>query len=286
MPMVNKKTDLFIQKAKDVHGNKYDYNDVIYLSAKTKVILRCKIHGTFEQTPTNHLSGKGCKKCSIENRSKLFKTSQENYIKQVRAVHGARYDLSQIKYINAHTNIKVICHKHGAFSPSPQRFKKGSNCPKCNSESKTDKSIYIREDIITEFIKIHGDQYDYSKVIYKTKGKKVIFFCKKHGEFLQSPKQHIKGAGCPHCSGNVRFTTKTFLKELKNRGYWNNNYDYSQVEYVSAKKLIRVKDKSTETYHLANPYTMLNRGSKLDISNAEDKTKYTKTLMITQKLNT
>ena len=79
-----------------------------------------------------------------------------------------------------------------AFSPSPQRFKKGSNCPKCNSESKTDKSIYIREDIITEFIKIHGDQYDYSKVIYKTKGKKVIFFVKN----MENSYNHLSLGDC------------------------------------------------------------------------------------------
>ncbi|MDG1272297.1 MAG: helicase-related protein [Flavobacteriaceae bacterium] len=184
------------------------------------------------------------------------------------------FDYSQVEYKNAHTNIKVICKIHGEFFPSPQSFIRGSGCMKCYKESRVGKSKFNQNDIINEFKKVHGNRYNYSKVKFLTNNEKIIIVCSKHGEFLQAPKQHKKGAGCPACAGNIKFNTEIYLKELKNRGFWNNNYDYSEVNYVSMKKLIKIRDKTTNIYHLANPWTILNKGSGLDISNAENKTEY------------
>lgn len=58
----------FISKAKIKHNNKYDYSKVKYVNARTKVIIICKEHGEFSQTPTGHVSGNGCPKCAHEAR--------------------------------------------------------------------------------------------------------------------------------------------------------------------------------------------------------------------------
>lgn len=55
--------DEFIKKSNLIHYNEYDYSQVHYVNAKTKVKIICNKHGAFEQTPTNHLSGKGCSIC-------------------------------------------------------------------------------------------------------------------------------------------------------------------------------------------------------------------------------
>jgi hypothetical protein len=57
------KTSLFIEKANKIHNNKYDYSNTNYMSAHCKVIIICKEHGQFFQTPNGHLNNKGCKKC-------------------------------------------------------------------------------------------------------------------------------------------------------------------------------------------------------------------------------
>lgn len=66
--------ETFIEKAKVVHGNKYDYSKVEYINNKTKVCIICPIHGEFWITPSNHLLGRGCRECGIikqqENRKK------------------------------------------------------------------------------------------------------------------------------------------------------------------------------------------------------------------------
>ena len=57
------KTEEFIQKAKLVHGDKYDYSKVEYVNSHTKINIICPDHGIFEIRPTNHLCGIGCAKC-------------------------------------------------------------------------------------------------------------------------------------------------------------------------------------------------------------------------------
>lgn len=53
----------FINKANKIHNNKYDYSNTIYETSKKKVEIICSLHGSFWQTPGNHLKGMGCNKC-------------------------------------------------------------------------------------------------------------------------------------------------------------------------------------------------------------------------------
>ena len=80
-------TEEWIEKAKLIHGNKYDYYKVDYKNAHIKVIIICKIHKEFEQTPNHHISKKGgCPKCVGRN-----KTTNE-WIEQAKLIHGNKYD--------------------------------------------------------------------------------------------------------------------------------------------------------------------------------------------------
>jgi len=57
-------TEKFIEKAKKVHGDKYDYSLVNYTNNRTKVEIICKEHGVFIQTPEKHiLKSRGCPTC-------------------------------------------------------------------------------------------------------------------------------------------------------------------------------------------------------------------------------
>jgi hypothetical protein len=56
------------------------------------------------------------------------------------------------------------------------------------------------QSLIIKFVKIHGDNFDYSKVIYEGLTSKVIIICPEHGEFLQQPRLHLRGSnGCKIC---------------------------------------------------------------------------------------
>lgn len=62
------KNNYFGQQARAVHGNTYDYGDVVYINAKTKIKVVCGVHGVFEINPQEHLNGVGCPVCYNEQR--------------------------------------------------------------------------------------------------------------------------------------------------------------------------------------------------------------------------
>lgn len=73
---VRKTTAEFIESAREVHGDRYDYSEAVYTRAFGKVRIICPEHGVFEQTAHDHLGGSGCPKCW---RVKSWKTSLEKY---------------------------------------------------------------------------------------------------------------------------------------------------------------------------------------------------------------
>ena len=124
-------TEEFIQKAKAVHGNKYDYSKVEYVNTKTKVCIICPEHGEFWQTPEKHLKGQGCSKCRYLSISKRFSQGREKFIEKANVVHHNYYDYSEVDYVNGHTHVKIICPMHGIFFQDPASHLSGCRCPKC-----------------------------------------------------------------------------------------------------------------------------------------------------------
>ena len=93
------------------------------------------------------------------------------------------------------------------------------------------------EEFIRQARDVHGDKYDYSKTEYADAFTKVCIICPKHGEFPQSPHDHLKGCGCNRCRAeNVgnrrRLNTDVFIERAKK--IHNNKYDYSKTNYVDS----------------------------------------------------
>ena len=99
-------TEELISRAKLVHGNKYCYDDVVYINAKTKIKISCNEHGIFEQNPYDHLSGSGCQKCKTKNLIIRKTKSIVNFIKDANNIHNNKYNYD--KFIYVHGKIKGI----------------------------------------------------------------------------------------------------------------------------------------------------------------------------------
>jgi len=220
-------TNSFIKRAKEVHGDKYDYSKVKYINSRTKVCIICPEHGEFWQKPYSHLKGFGCSRCGGTG-----KVSLDEFIKRAKEVHGDKYDYSKVEYKGMHTKVCIICPEHGEFWQKPSNhisLKQG--CPMCNNRSYNTKSFIKRAR------EVHGDKYDYSKVEYINAHTKVCIICSEHGEFWQRPNDHLNGCGCPNCGReNVwntrgRITTEEFIKRA--REVHGDKYDYSKVEYIN-----------------------------------------------------
>ena len=124
-------TEKFIIGSTKIHKNKFDYSKTIYVKNNEDVEIICKKHGSFCQTPDNHLSGKGCPKCGREKIANLCRGNTNNFIKKSIKKYGKLYHYFNVNYINAHTKIEIICKKHGSFFQKPNAHLGGNGCPKC-----------------------------------------------------------------------------------------------------------------------------------------------------------
>ncbi len=222
-------TGEFISKSKLIHGDKYDYSKVEYVNNHSKVCIICPEHGEFWQTPANHLKNRGCPICGGHQKS-----STEEFIKKANKVHNNKYDYSKVEYKNIETKVCIICPEHGEFWQSPEKHLIGQGCVKCSYIERNVKKTDTVEQFIQKSKKIHGNKYDYSKVNYVNTNTKVCIICPKHGEFLITPNNHLRGKGCPKCNQSklerdiiINFTG--FIKEQ--RFDWLKYNDYMRLDF-------------------------------------------------------
>ena len=124
----------FIKRAKELHGDKYDYSKVEYTNSITKVCIICKrCGGEFFQTPDKHIYSKhGCKKCECKERDDKRRITLDRFIQLANKVHNNKYDYSKVSYVNIQTNVCIICPIHGEFWQTPgSHVNQKQGCPKC-----------------------------------------------------------------------------------------------------------------------------------------------------------
>lgn len=142
----------FIDLSNIVHNGKYLYNKVIYNGSHNNIIITCLEHGDFKQTPTNHLSGKGCGKCATDS----FRIS--NFFKIVNDIHNNRYTYFG-DYINLRTKIVINCKEHGDFIQRAKNHLEGQGCPTCGDR------FGIKENKWLDSLNIKEKQYRIGKYI-------------------------------------------------------------------------------------------------------------------------
>jgi len=224
----------FINRAKLIYGNKYDYSKVDYINSRTKVCIICPTHGEFWQIPNSHLQGKGCRKCWYETYSKSKRYTKEAFVEKCRKIYGDKYDYSKVEYVNCETKVCIICPIHGEFWQTPLLLLQGHGCQKCGVNLRNVNKKLSTNKFISKAKKVHGDKYDYSKVEYSGANAKVCIICPKHGEFWQIAEMHLKGQGCKKCYGNAKMTKNDFIEKARN--VHGDKYDYSNVEYTGNNK--------------------------------------------------
>lgn len=289
--------DFFIQRVKEIHGDKYDCSKVVYRNIKSKVVLTCKVHGDFLIAPDKILhSHQGCGKCAGKGKT------TEDFIREARNVHGDRYNYDKAIYRGAHVPITITCKIHGDFQMSPyNHIKIGCNCHECSNGGKWtndklirlgkekygDKFDYSLADVkngdakveikcnscgtifsqspsnhiyglkggcptcrykyvaegeripfgvfVKKARKIHGDKYLYHKENYRSIRDRTRITCPKHGDFWQQSIVHLSGCGCTECgrekiANNLRLNTSIFLGKAKK--VHGDRYDYSKTQYI------------------------------------------------------
>lgn len=144
----------FLRLAKQVHGNKYDYSCVQYVSAKDKIKIICKrCNNYFYQSAGNHLMGQGCTKCAKELNGCKLRTPQEVFIQNAQFIHGDLYDYSKVNYVTAHNPVEIVCKKHGSFWQKPSKhIHCAQGCPRCRLSTGELKIYTLLKQTNTNFI--------------------------------------------------------------------------------------------------------------------------------------
>jgi hypothetical protein len=199
-------TTEFIEKAKAIHGDKYDYSKVNYIKKSIKIEIICINHNyNFTQTPHDHLGGHGCSKCKVDATKNRFKKIRESqYLDYLNAQkYCIENNIKSAKQYREYYKLKKL-----VFLPStPDKFYKEDWINyQTFFKTKNSSGVNIIENKL-KFIdlakSIHGDKYSYDNINYINSKIDVMIHCNIHNyEFYQSPNSHTsKGCGCPKCSG-------------------------------------------------------------------------------------
>lgn len=223
-------TELFVEKAKSIHGEKYDYSNAKYTSGSRQLSIRCIKHNLrFDVSPESHLKGKGCPLCeqeeiamyeegkneAIQRRSDYRKIQAEkrkrskeliqgrppknytweSFVNLAKLIHGDEYDYQFVEkeFVNVNTPVTIICKRHGDFPQKPRKHLMGQGCPRCIGRLRTTESF------IEEALEVHKGHYTYDKVKFVDYATPVTITCKLHGDFPMRPLKHLRGEGCPQC---------------------------------------------------------------------------------------
>lgn len=193
-------TQTFIDKARTIHGEKYDYSKVNYVNGSVKVCIVCPEHGEFWQLPHSHFRGSGCPECA-----RLKRSSSSDFIDRARKVHGDKYDYSKVQYVNKETKICIICPEHGEFWQRPHNhIREAQGCPICGKKYAKEWRKYNYDLFISESNKRFGNAYSFPHIEdeYENSHSKVTIKCNKCGnEFTKIACDHITSpnGGCQHC---------------------------------------------------------------------------------------
>ncbi len=231
-------TQNFIDKATHTHGYKYNYSKTKYINSKTNVVITCKHHGDFTQLAGHHMYGQGCPKCSDEISGGKRRVATENFIVRANIIHDNNYKYS---ILNINENplsqdiITITCPIHGEFTQKRYKHLDGKGCKKCGYIRAARKTSSTTDNFINKAKEVHKNKYNYSKVEYKNNRIQIIIGCKQHGDFSQTPHNHLTGSGCPECSlTGFKPTQKAILYYIS-----INNGQYYKIGVTNASTNVR-----------------------------------------------
>ena len=201
--MSKTKTTL-LEDFKKVHGDFYNYDKVIYICSDKDVIITCPLHGDFNQSPNNHLQGKGCKKCGIIKRANSKKLKQEDVVKEMTQVHNGFYDYSKFIYKKSSEKSVILCPIHGEFPQSHNVHRKGVGCPDCGNNLVREKLTKTTKDFIYNSNLIFNNKFLFDNTIYECRFCDITITCPTHGDFLTTAANHLTSKyGCDKCANAI-----------------------------------------------------------------------------------
>lgn len=165
----------------------------------------------------------------------MRKLTTEQFIERSTKIHSGKYLYEKSVYIGHSKKIIITCPIHGDFEQHAGSHMKGVGCSICANNKK-----YTTEEFKNNAINVHGQKYNYDMVEYQNVFKKVKIFCPidDHGYFMQSPKSHLDGAGCPICANRKDLDQESFIK--KSLKLHSGKYSYENVKFINRNTFVDI----------------------------------------------
>lgn len=234
-------TEFIIDRAKQIHGDKYDYSKVKYYGIDKPITIICNKHGEFEQKAYQHINKKqGCPKCGIDRNKVMQKgfykqLTKEQVIDNINKVHDNKYIIHDFEYKGYLTPITLECKEHGLFTRNYKAIvNNGYGCRKCSLKKQGEKNKLSQEEVI-EKLKYKLPNYNFDKFVYKGYKNKSIIICDKNHETRMSVQSLLEGHKCNRCSNMVSLWEKEIIDYIKS--IYNGKIINSDRKILNGKEL-------------------------------------------------
>ena len=203
-------TQEFIRRSKELHGDKYNYNESVYVNQQTKVKIYCCAHQKyFEQKPQKHYAhGEGCWDCGVSKRAKAQTFTFDEFVEKARVKHGKRFDYDKTTYTRAKDKLTIrCCTCNNIFEQHGNSHLLGTGCPRCSVKIAHAKQSYGGDGFIERARQVHGEKFAYLGCTDKNWNQKstVTWQCRNcHWVNDQLVLNHLAGKGCARCSRQER----------------------------------------------------------------------------------
>lgn len=203
-----------VKRSREVHGDKYVYHAIAEEVKLVSLVVECEKHGRYVQNYSNHIRGRGCKKCAAVNLSERKLASLEEIAAKASGVHagkGYTYTSVTLPVANSRT-LTIVCPQHGEFEQLVANHLQGTSCPLCSRANGTMAQRLSLDNCLGRVSSVHGDTYEVKGFHFKDGANLVTAVCKTHGEFTIKAGQFTGGRGCPECAAEVRrWVLKDFI---------------------------------------------------------------------------
>lgn len=232
--------EIFVKELVKQHPNLIPLEE--YKGDKTKITVKCMKHNyEFKTKPNTLKHGSGCKFCGREKISEKKRKDIGQVLNDFNKIHNSKYEYPYLdnEYVNNKSDITCICPTHGDFKLQALKHLNGEGCKLCSHQS----FPYTTETYIKRANEIHHNRYNYINTKYINRLTDIIITCPIHGDFTQTPKDHLNGCGCPICKESklekeirtiLEVNSINYLYEYKGHTLFNKSVDFYLTNYKVA----------------------------------------------------
>ena len=270
IPIMSKKYTTFEieEQARNLHGNKYDYDFSTYVNKREKMRMFChekdecgNEHGEFWQSMENHThktNPQGCPKCSKKTSNDKKRFTKEQLNERLADIHGGIYYIPEwSEYISTTNKTTFVCLKHGNFEAYAGNILRGEKCPKCRGEELSNRFSMGIDTFKEKLFNTHGNLIETTEnSIYKNNRSKIELICHhkdsdgcEHGVFYATPTQILSGCGCLKCKKDKlsKIKLKTYEEFLeKAKKIHDDKYEYDESTYKNTHTPMKIYCKEVD----------------------------------------